>query len=146
MGRPLQASDAQRQRVLAKRAAGQSLRLIAEEMESGLQTVRTIIDKKDGLDRTTIARLQRIAPDSIAEARTRRSGSGDRRPAQADQCQPEAQRRTAEAGEGHQMTPPLRSPPQPQRGSAGAYPPRYGLMGRQSMPLPWSRAQTARVS
>jgi hypothetical protein len=24
-------------------------------------------------------------------------------------------------------------------------PPRYGFMGRQSMPLPWSRAQTARV-
>jgi hypothetical protein len=73
MGRPLQASKAQQQRVLSKHAAGQSLRSIAEEMELGLQTVRTIIDKRDGVDRATLSRLQRIAPDKIAEARARRS-------------------------------------------------------------------------
>ena len=38
-----------------------------------MRTVRTIIDKKDGVDRATLARLQRIAPDKFAEARTRRS-------------------------------------------------------------------------
>jgi DNA repair exonuclease SbcCD ATPase subunit len=73
MGRPLHASPAQQQRVLTKHAAGQSLRAIAEEMALGVQTVRTIVDKKDGLDRATVSRLQRIAPDRLAEARTRRS-------------------------------------------------------------------------
>jgi hypothetical protein len=32
-------------------------------MNLGLQTVRTVIDKKDGVDRTTLDRFQRIAPD-----------------------------------------------------------------------------------
>jgi DNA-binding CsgD family transcriptional regulator len=73
MGRPLQASEAQCQRVLQRRKSGQSLRSIAEEMTLSLQTVRTIIDRKDGVDRATIRRLQRIAPDKIAETRARRS-------------------------------------------------------------------------
>ena len=72
MGRPLEADEVQRQQVLKRRKSGKSLRSIAWEMELGLQTVRTIIDK-DGVDRATISRLQRIAPDKIAEARTRRS-------------------------------------------------------------------------
>jgi cell fate (sporulation/competence/biofilm development) regulator YmcA (YheA/YmcA/DUF963 family) len=63
MGRPLGASKDQRQRILAHRKAGKSLRWIAEEMNLGLQTVRTVIDKKDGVDRTTLDRWQRIAPD-----------------------------------------------------------------------------------
>jgi hypothetical protein len=73
MGRPLAASDAQRDRILAYRKAGKSLRWIAEEMNLGLQTVRTVIDKRDGVDRATLARLQRIAPDRFAEARMKRS-------------------------------------------------------------------------
>jgi hypothetical protein len=73
MGRPLAASDAQRDRILSYRKAGKSLRWIAEEMNLGLQTVRTVIDKKDGVDRATLGRLQRIAPDKFAEAKTKRS-------------------------------------------------------------------------
>jgi hypothetical protein len=73
MGRPLQASEAQRLKVLARRKAGEPIRSIAENMELSVRTVRTIIDKKDGVDRATLARLQRIAPDKVAEARARRS-------------------------------------------------------------------------
>ena len=47
---------------------GQSLRSIAEDTELSFQAVRTIIDKKDGVDRATLARLERIAPDRIAKA------------------------------------------------------------------------------
>ena len=71
-GRPLAASDAQRQRILAHRKAGKSLRWIAEEMNLGLQTVRTVIDKKDGVDRTTMDRWQRIDPDMRMERDRRR--------------------------------------------------------------------------
>jgi hypothetical protein len=53
--------------------AGESIRSIAENMELSVRTVRTIIDKKDGVDRATLTRLQRIAPDKVAEARARRS-------------------------------------------------------------------------
>ena len=70
-GRPLAASDAQREDVLKRRRKGQSLRSIAEEMNLGLQTVRTIVDKSDGLDRATLARLERISPNRVAEARER---------------------------------------------------------------------------
>jgi hypothetical protein len=45
-------------RVLTKRAVYRSLRSIAEEMEHGVQTVRTVIETKDGLERTTIGRVQ----------------------------------------------------------------------------------------
>ena len=72
MGRPLAASDAQRQRILAHRNAGRSLRWIAEEMNLGLQTVRTVIDKKDRVDRTTLDRWERIAPDMRQERDRRR--------------------------------------------------------------------------
>jgi hypothetical protein len=58
--------------VLAYRKTGRSLRWIAEEMNLGLQTVRTIIDKRAGVDRATLARLERIAPDKAAEVRARR--------------------------------------------------------------------------
>jgi hypothetical protein len=73
MGRPLQASEAQQHQVLQRRKAGESIRSIAENMELSVRTVRTIIDKRHGVDRATLARLQRIAPDKFAEARTRRS-------------------------------------------------------------------------
>jgi hypothetical protein len=73
MGRPLACSEAQSARIIAYHKGGKSLRWIAEEMELGLQTVRSVIDKRNGVDRATLKRLERIAPDKLAEARTRRS-------------------------------------------------------------------------
>jgi hypothetical protein len=70
-GRPLAASPAQQANVLARRKQGQSLRFIAEATNLSLRTVRTVIDKKDGVDRATLARLERLAPDKIKEARER---------------------------------------------------------------------------
>ena len=67
-GRPLQASEAQRANVLKLRQSGWSFRSIADETNLSFRTVRTIIDKKDGVDRATLVRLERIAPDRIAEA------------------------------------------------------------------------------
>jgi hypothetical protein len=72
-GRPLAASESQRADVLKRRKAGQSLRDIAEDTNLSLRTVRTIVDKTGGVDRATLARLQRIAPDKFAEARQRSS-------------------------------------------------------------------------
>jgi hypothetical protein len=51
VGRPLAASEAQIVQVLKLRDAGASLRGIAEEMSLGLNTVRTIVDKKRGARR-----------------------------------------------------------------------------------------------
>lgn len=70
-GRPLAASPAQQEEVLKRRKAGQSLRFIVEATGLTLRTVRTIIDKADGVDRATLARLKRIAPDKLAEAEER---------------------------------------------------------------------------
>ena len=67
-GRPLGASPAQRDNVLKRRKDGQPLRLIADETGLSLRTVRTIVEKANGTDRSAIARLQRIAPDKLAEA------------------------------------------------------------------------------
>jgi hypothetical protein len=46
-GRPLQASDKQREDVLKLHKAGMSLRGIVDDTNLGLSTVRTIVDKKD---------------------------------------------------------------------------------------------------
>lgn len=51
-----------------RRKAGQSLRDIADETRLGFQTVRTVVDKAASVDRATLARIQRIAPDMLAEA------------------------------------------------------------------------------
>jgi hypothetical protein len=56
IGRPLAASDAQRARVLQLRKAGHPLRAIAAETGLGFRTVRTIIDKPAGKDRTSKAK------------------------------------------------------------------------------------------
>ena len=74
LGRPLAASLAQKADVLKRRKAGQSLRGIADETFLSLRTVRTIVDKANGVDRATLARLQRIMPDRLerlAQARER---------------------------------------------------------------------------
>ncbi len=52
-GRPLQASDAQVKEVRKLRKAGLSLRLIGEQTALGLRTVRTIVEKDLGADRTS---------------------------------------------------------------------------------------------
>ena len=70
-GRPLAASPAQKEDVLKRRGAGQSLQFIADETGLGLQTVRTIIDKKNGVDRATMAQLKKIETNKITEAHQR---------------------------------------------------------------------------
>jgi multidrug resistance efflux pump len=67
-GRPLGADKAQRAAVLKLHAKGTSLRGIAEELELGVRTVRTIVDQRDGVDRTTVKHLARIDPDRKEEA------------------------------------------------------------------------------
>ena len=68
VGRPLAASEAQVAQVLKLHKAGRSLRGIAEDTSLGLPTVRTIVDKGDGRDRTTVKHLARIDPDRKLEA------------------------------------------------------------------------------
>ena len=73
-GRPLAASASQQAEVVKRREAGQSLRGIVHDTGLSLRTVRTITEKADGVDRATLARLQRFAPDKLgklAEARER---------------------------------------------------------------------------
>ncbi len=79
VGRPLAASEAQCKEVRRLRhKVGMSLREIAEETSLGLNTVRTIIDKDEQVDRTTFKHLERIAPDRArmkkwqARSRTRK--------------------------------------------------------------------------
>jgi hypothetical protein len=60
VGRPLLASEAQQQQVRKLRRAGQSLRWIADELNLGLNTVRTIVDKADGTDRTSMKHRGRV--------------------------------------------------------------------------------------
>jgi hypothetical protein len=45
------------------------LRGIAEDTSLGLRTVRTVVNQRDGTDRTTIKRLERIDPDRARERR-----------------------------------------------------------------------------
>ena len=60
VGRPLAASEAQCETVRKLRKAGKSLRWIAEETTLGLNTVRTIVGKANGTDRTTKHHRARI--------------------------------------------------------------------------------------
>ncbi len=69
VGRPLAASDAQRENVLKLRKAGKSLRSIAEETSLGLNTIRTIVDQRDRRDRTSVKHLERLRRD-MGEERT----------------------------------------------------------------------------
>ena len=73
VGRPLEASEAQQVDVLRRRKSGESLQHIANETSLGLQTVRTIIGKANGTDRTTGKHLARIKPEDMVawKARTR---------------------------------------------------------------------------
>ena len=81
LGRPLQASEAQIKEVRKLRKAGISLRGIAEQTGLGLRTVRTIVGKDAGTDRTSkrtnLLRKREIdrqrAADYRAQKRTRES-------------------------------------------------------------------------
>jgi DNA repair exonuclease SbcCD ATPase subunit len=70
-GRPIAAGPAQQDEVRKLRAAGHSLRDIAEEKNLSVRTVRTIVDKKTRTDRGTMARLERILPDKFQAAKER---------------------------------------------------------------------------
>ena len=99
VGRPVAASEAQDATVLKLRKAGRSLRAIVEDTSLGLGTVRTIVEKGNGIDRATMRRLERIAPDNSPR---RRCGGAS---AVATACQthradPAAWRGIAEGGEG----------------------------------------------
>ena len=72
VGRPLAASKAQCVDVLKRRKRGESLQHIVDETNLSMQTVRTIIDKKDGVDRTTGKHLQRIKPEDMAAWKARK--------------------------------------------------------------------------
>src|SRR5215471_2384425 len=63
VGRRLQASEEQRKTVIKLRNRRLSLRGIAEETGLGLNTVRTIVDQRDGRDRTTMKHLERVYRD-----------------------------------------------------------------------------------
>jgi hypothetical protein len=71
IGRPLDASSAQCAVVLKLRKAGQSFRAVADQTGLSLQTVRTIIGRDAGTDRTSARRLERIQPDKAASNRER---------------------------------------------------------------------------
>jgi hypothetical protein len=68
VGRPLAASEAQVATVLRLHKQGKSLRWIVDETSLGLRTVRTIVDRKHGTDRTTKARRQKIEIDKFQRA------------------------------------------------------------------------------
>jgi hypothetical protein len=88
VGRPLAASEAQVAQVLRLHRAGRSLRWIAEEMSLGLNTVRTIVAKGSGADRTTrkhrerVERIEIDRPQAIRWKRQKRTGDALPRQAQ----------------------------------------------------------------
>jgi hypothetical protein len=80
IGRPLAASEAQVETVLNLRKLGHSLRSILEETSLGFSTVRTIIGRANGSDRTTRKHRQRVEridhkTDRIRWERKRRTGA-----------------------------------------------------------------------
>ncbi len=68
VGRPLAASDAQVAAVTKLHKQGKSLRAIVDETSLSLRTVRTIVERRRGADRTTKARRERIEIDKHQRA------------------------------------------------------------------------------
>jgi hypothetical protein len=66
VGRLLDASEAQQKQVLKSRSRGISFRGIADDMNLSLRTVRTIIERGQGRDRTTLKRLEKVEPMNAA--------------------------------------------------------------------------------
>jgi uncharacterized coiled-coil DUF342 family protein len=91
VGRPLAASEVQQATVRKLHKAGKSLRWIAEETSLGFNTVRTIVGKAEGTDRTTRKHLARIDPDRQQAIRWKRQQrTGDDLPRQAQHAVEEA--------------------------------------------------------
>ena len=67
VGRPIAASEVQQAQIRKHHKAGKSLRWIVEEMTLSLQTVRTVIAKQDGIDRTTGKRRPQARPRTQGE-------------------------------------------------------------------------------
>lgn len=61
IGRPLAASEAQIVEVISSHMIGDSLREIVEATSLSMQTVRTIVGRQHGTDRTTKVRKQKVA-------------------------------------------------------------------------------------
>jgi hypothetical protein len=70
VGRPLGATEAQVDEVIKLRKRGMSLRAIADEVEIGLNTVRTIVDRANGTDRATRRRWERVHPGEQWQGRS----------------------------------------------------------------------------
>jgi hypothetical protein len=68
VGRPLAASDAQIAAVRKLHKQGKSLRWISDETSLTLRTVRTIVGREHGTDRTTKIRRERIEIDKFQRA------------------------------------------------------------------------------
>ena len=83
VGRPLAASDAQVATVLRLHKDGKSLRWIVDETSLSLRTVRTIVDRRNGTDRTTKARREKIEIDKFQRAHWKTSEANRRCAAQA---------------------------------------------------------------
>jgi hypothetical protein len=99
VGRPLAASEAQVAEVLRRHKAGRSLRGIADDTSLGLNTVRTIVSKKNGTDRTTKKhrdRVERIELDR-AQRWKRQKRTGDALPRQVQRLIEEGQALIKEA-------------------------------------------------
>jgi hypothetical protein len=83
VGRPLAASEAQVAEVLRLQKAGKSLREIAFYTSLGLGTVRTIIGRNNGTDRTSKKRREKIETDRHERAHWKsRKRTGDALPKQ----------------------------------------------------------------
>jgi transposase len=97
IGRPLEASEAQIAQVLKLRKSGTSLRGIAEETNLGLSTVRTIVGKTNGTDRTTKRQLARIDAKQITTTWKRQRRAGDSLPKRAHRVVKDAEALAKEA-------------------------------------------------
>jgi transposase len=97
VGRPLAASEVQQRQVLKLHKAGKSLRSIAEDMNLGLSTVRTIVDKKDGTDRTTSKHRSRIDIAPLLREHKIRRRAADRLPQRAQAIAEEGRKLIREA-------------------------------------------------
>jgi hypothetical protein len=87
VGRPLEATEAQVAEVLRLRKAGRSLRGIVDDTGLALHTVRTIVAKSNGSDRTTKKHRQRLERIELGQRfagwkRQRRTGDALPRRAQ----------------------------------------------------------------
>jgi hypothetical protein len=101
VGRPLAASEAQCAEVLKLHKQGRSLRGIADDTSLGLNTVRTIIAKKNGSDRTMKKHRQRVERIELDRTRLasqrRQKRTGDALPRQAQRVVEEGQELIKEA-------------------------------------------------